>query len=109
MQTTTLVKTALQQKNPALYKTLSDKGELNSYVMDLADQISSEVVTLGMEIAQKNGYSKTLLTDPMKAVGIMNQSKALAREQVYSQMLEFPQDETSPANQDETTSSDLMT
>lgn len=109
MQTHSLVKEALKDKAPALHKTLAAQGKLNEYVRDLADQINLAVGERSREIAAKQGYSKLMETDPMKAVGVMNSAKQLAREEVHAQMLEFPQDETSRQSQDETTLSDPTT
>lgn len=92
MQTVNLVKAAMREKAPRLYRSLLASGELNQYAKDLAAEISSAVVSRTKEIAEANGYSAALKSDPMKAVGTMNMAGVLAREEVFAQMLEFPQD-----------------
>ena len=92
-----LVKDALKEKAPALHKSLSDSGKLNQYVADLAQQMQSEINSLTDLDSQRNGWSKL---DPMERVGKLNQAKALNREKVLAEMLEFPQDGTLPPNQD---------
>lgn len=109
MQTVNLVLVALKNKAPELHKSLESKGKLNEYTQELASQISSAVSQRAREIAQAQGYSKLMQTDPMKAVGVMNTALALAREEVHAQMLEFPQDETSPPKPGATTPSDQTT
>jgi hypothetical protein len=109
MQTINVVKEAVKDKAPALFKELSAKGELNRFAADLAGQISEAVSIRSREIAQKQGYSKLMQSDPMKAVGVMNSAMALAREEVFANMLEFPQDETSRSRPDETTPSGTAT
>ena len=107
MRTETLVRTALQEKNPALYRQLTETGQLESFLVERADQIRDESVTLTMQIANAQGMSK--VTDPMKRAGIMRQARSMAHERVYAEMLEFPPDETSPQRPDETTASATQT
>jgi hypothetical protein len=101
MQTTTLVKTALREKSPELYKALESSGDLNEFVMDLADQISSEVVTLTQAQRLREKWDKL---GPMECAGKMKMADALNMEIVLDEMLEFPRDdqpdETSLQNQD---------
>ena len=54
MQTYDLVKAALKDKNPALYKELAASGELNQFVMERAGEIRSATVTLTMDISAKD-------------------------------------------------------
>jgi len=97
---------AIKDKAPKLHKDLKEKGMLNQYAADLADQISEEVVAMTMQDHKRERWDKL---DPMARAAKMNAAKAINREIVLAQMLEFPQDETSPASPGETTSSDLMT
>ena len=109
MRTEELVREALRHKAPSIYKQLMENGKLSEFLKERADEIREAVATLGREIAVKHGYNEAMKTDPMKAVGIHNMADALAREIVYAEMLEFPQDETSPQSLDETTGSDQTT
>jgi len=102
MQTVELVKAALRDKNPALHKELSAKGELNRFAADLAEQISEQVTTLTQADRIRGGWDKL---GPMECAAKMKMASSLNREAVLAQMLEFPQDETSRPRADATTPS----
>lgn len=102
--TENLVLTALKEKNPSLHKELQASGKLSEFVRDRADQIADASMTLTMEIARKNGRDKAKTME--EEAGILKMSQALADEKVLAELLEFPQDETSPSSQAETTNSD---
>ena len=106
MQTHNLVKDALKAKAPSLHKSLVATGQLSQYAADLADQISDQVVTLTQAQRIKEGWDKL---GPAECAAKMRTASSLNRELVLAQMLEFPQDETSPPSQDETTGSALTT
>lgn len=89
MQTYDLVKAALKDKSPALYKSLAASGELTPFVTERADEINSEIVTLTMELSAK---ARKTAADPMELAQILKGYDAMAREIVLSQMLEFPQE-----------------
>ena len=103
MDTQSLVRAALKGKNPDLHAQLTKAGTLTAFVQDLAEEINSQVVTLAHQIAAKKGCFTPPFPDPLEKVGIMKMADKLASETVLSEMLEFPQDETSPQSQDETT------
>ena len=96
MQTANLVKAALKNKNPDLHRSLQQKGELNAFAVDLADQISEQVVTLTQAQRIKEGWDKL---GPMECAARMRTASSLNRELVLAEMLEFPQDQTSPQSQ----------
>lgn len=100
MQTILLIKEALKLKAPALFQSLTKAGKLNEFVQDLADQISSQVVTLTQTQRIKGGWDKL---GPMECAARMRTASSLNREIVLAEMLEFPQDGTSPQSPDETT------
>ena len=106
MQTIALVKDAIKEKAPALHKALVASGALNAYAQDLAEQISSQVVTLTQAQRIKEGWDKL---GPMECAARMRTASSLNREIVLAEMLEFPQDGTSPQSPDETTPSDPQT
>ena len=54
MQTYDLVKAALKEKNPALYKELTASKKLNEFVRERADEIRSATVALTMDISAKD-------------------------------------------------------
>lgn len=106
MQTHNLVKQAIKEKAPELHKSLQASGQLNQYATDLSDQMRLEVNSLAMQDHQQHRWDKL---DPLERAKNLNMAKALHRETVLSQMLELPQDGTSPQNPDETTPSDPTT
>ena len=53
METYDLVKAALKEKNPALFKELASSGELHQFVTERADEIQDEIATLTMELSNK--------------------------------------------------------
>ena len=100
------VEAAIKEKAPALHKQLAAKGELREYVRDLSDQISSVTVDLTQAQRQREQWDKL---GPMECAAKMQMAAGLNREIAMEQVLQFPQDETSPQSPDATTNSDLMT
>jgi hypothetical protein len=94
METYGLVKAALKEKNPALFKELSDSGELHQFVTERADEINSEIVTLMMELSAK---ARKATSDPMEVAQILKGYDSMAREIVLAEMLEFSQDDEDAA------------
>jgi hypothetical protein len=101
-----LVKDALKEKAPQLYRSLSASGKLNETAQELADQISSQVVTLTQAQRAKEKWDQL---GPVACAAKMKMADSINLELVLAQMLEFPQDETSQPKPDETTSSDPTT
>ncbi len=88
---------ALKDKAPALHQQLTDKGELKAYAAGLAEQISSEAVDLTQKQRLREKWDKL---GPMECAAKMKMAHALNLETVMADLLEFPQDETSPQNRD---------
>ena len=95
METYGLVKAALKEKNPALFKELSASGELHQFVTERADEIDSETVTLMMELSAK---ARKATSDPMEIAQLLKGYDAMARETVLAEMLDFPQDDEDAAS-----------
>jgi hypothetical protein len=106
MQTVNLVKQAIKDKAPALHRQLSARGELNQYATDLAEEISSQVVTLTMAQRVKGGWDKL---GPLECAAKMRIASSLNRELVLAEMLELPSDETTPSSPDAATDSPTTT
>lgn len=100
------VEAAIKDKAPALHKQLAASGALREYVQDLSSQISS--VTVDLTQAQRLREKWDDL-GAIECAAKMRMAAALNREVAMAEVLQFPQDETSPPKPDETTSSDLMT
>lgn len=91
-----LVRDALKDKNPTLFKDLQRTGGLNDFLAERTEAIQDFVHNREREIALAQGYSQLLQSDPMKAASVMKMASALAREEAFAEMLEFPPDETFP-------------
>jgi len=97
MQMLNLVKEALKAKAPALHKDLARLGKLTEYVRDLADEINSQVVSMTQQDRARGKWDDL---GPMECAAKMKMADVLNQETVLSEMLQFPQDETSLQNQD---------
>lgn len=100
MEMRQLVKAALEDKNPKLYKALKAEGTLNEYVAEIAKEASSQIVTLTQAQRMKEKWDKL---GPMECAARIRAADAENLRVVMADLLEFPQDETSLQNQDETT------
>ena len=89
-----MVLQALKDKAPSLHQELNEARTLRQFVTERADEIREAVHNRGWEIALAQGYNQLLQTDPMKASGVMNMALALAREEVFAELLEFPPETT---------------
>jgi len=87
------VEKTIKEKAPKLYQQLQEKGTLRQHAMDLAEQINTETVRLVQEDRRKNHWDKL---GPMDLAAKLKMSDALNQERVMADLLEFPQDETSP-------------
>lgn len=103
-----LVLAALKEKAPALHAGLAATGKLREFVKERADEMTEEIVTLTAEIAHRQPEYKNAKT-LIERAGVLKMAESLAKERVFAEMLEFPQDETSLPSQDETTSSAIAT
>jgi uncharacterized coiled-coil DUF342 family protein len=97
-----MVLQALKDKAPSLHRQLSEAGTLRQFVTERADEMNEEIVTLTMEIATPKPEYKNAKT-LIERAGVLKMAEIQAKEIVFAEMLEFPQDETSPPSQDETT------
>ncbi len=101
MNTQSLVKAALKEKNPALFSSLQHSGKLNEFLDERTDEIKTAVHNRQLQIAKSQGMTES--APYLERVGILKMADALAREEVFAEMLEFPRDETSPSRPDEIT------
>ena len=100
---------ALKDKAPALHQQLSEAGTLRAFLTEQAEEINEQIVTLTMHLAGKQGAFKTPELPLVEKAGILKACEASATETVLSEMLQFPQDETSLPSQEETTISEATT
>ncbi len=87
-----VVRLALKDKNPTLFKELSESGELAAFARERAEMIGRMTNDKANQIAVKFGIKDT--DDPMEKARIKNGALPMAREIVLAEMLEFPPDET---------------
>jgi hypothetical protein len=97
----TLIEAKMKAEAPDLHRQLSESGSLKTYLTDLSDEATSNMVSLKMQIAKRQGYENA---DYLKRAGILNSAQQAAREIVLGE-LQFPQDETSRPSQAATTDS----
>ena len=95
MNTENLVREALKEKNPALFKELSATGQLSQFVTETADEIRQQITDGAMAMMFKQGWNSL---PPMERVQKMNAAQAMMREIVLAEMLEFPQDDEDAAS-----------
>lgn len=87
-----MVRAAMQDKSPALFKSLSESGKLSQAVTEISQDLTSQIVTRQREIAQAHGLTDK--TPPMETARILQMAAGMAREEAFGS-LEFPMDETS--------------
>jgi len=104
--TLNLVRAALKDKNPSLYQELSKAGSLSTFLEERTDEIQDQITSLMMEIRAKGNWESLPLPE---LAANLKMAHAQATEIVLAEMLEFPQDETYPQSQGETTPSGITT
>jgi uncharacterized protein YjgD (DUF1641 family) len=87
-----LVLTALKEKAPGLHRDLQAGGRLAEFVQERAEEMQAQIVSMTQAQRAKEKWDRL---GPMECAAKMKQADALNREIVFSEMLEFPQDETS--------------
>ena len=105
--TETMVLQALKDKAPDLHKQLQASGDLKAFLKERAEQIADSSMTLTQEIAKKHCRDKAKTLE--EKAGILKMAESMANEKVLAEMLEFPQDETSPSSPAATTPLDQTT
>ena len=106
MRTSNLVKAALKEKAPELYAQLEKSGKLTDYVTDLADEISSQTVTMTQAQRVKGKWDAL---GPMECAARLKAASAMNKEIALQNVLDFPRDEASQTKPDATMSLDRMT
>lgn len=85
-----IVEQALLDRAPDLHRNLKQRGKLDEYVVDLADQISSAVLD---QVATARRTQRLDDLPPMELVQGLNNAQAQAEEEVLAALLEFPSDD----------------
>lgn len=106
-KTEKMVLAAMKEKAPALHRQLANQGKLQSFLADQADQINDQISTLAVHLSSQRGMNQA--KSLVEKAGIINTATLQATEIVLAEMLDFPQDETSPQKPDETTPSVMAT
>lgn len=97
MKTSNLVREALKHKAPELMAELQSSGNLEAFIMERSEEISSLTTSLAHQIAVKQGMNEV---QGMERTAIYNAALHQAREIVLAEQLEFPPEETSRPSQD---------
>ena len=85
-----LVRAALKEKSPTLYRRLAESKELDEFVMTRAEEIVSAILSMTQEQRLKEKWDKL---GPVECVELIQVNDALNREIVLAEMLEFPTDD----------------
>ena len=100
------VEAAIKDKAPDLHRQLAAKGTLGAYSRDLAEQIAQSATDLTQAQRLKEKWDKL---GPAQSAARMKMAHALNLETAMADLLEFPQDATSPPKPGAITSSDPTT
>lgn len=85
-----LVRLALKDKSPTLYRRLAERRELDEFVTTRAEEISDAVVSMTQEQRLKEKWDRL---GPVECAARLQTAAALNREIVLAEMLEFPTDD----------------
>ena len=85
-----LVRAALKDKSPTLYRRLAASGELDEFVTTRAEEISDAVVSMTQEQRLKEKWDRL---GPVECAARMQTATSMNREIVLAEMLEFPTDD----------------
>lgn len=90
MSMQSLVKAALKDKSPTLYRRLATSGELDEFVTTRAEEISDAVVSMTQEDRLRGKWDKL---GPVECAARLATATSMNREVVLAEMLEFPTDD----------------
>lgn len=78
----------LQQNRKVTYTNLLTTGQLHSHLMEIEQTARSRVESIVSQMAQAEGVSEEMkATDQMKWVGLMNNFRAAAEEQILQELI----------------------
>ena len=78
----------LQQNRKVTYTNLLTTGQLHSHLMEIEQTARSRVESIVSQMAQTEGVTEELkATDQMKWVGLMNNFRAAAEEQILQELI----------------------
>ena len=78
----------LQQNRKVTYTNLLTTGQLHSHLMEIEQTARSRVEQIVSQMAQTEGVTEKLKdTDQMKWVGLMNNFRAAAEEQILQELI----------------------
>ena len=78
----------LQQSRKVTYTNLLTTGQLHSHLMDIEQTARSRVESIVSQMAQAAGVTEELkATDQMKWVGLMNNFRTAAEEQILQELI----------------------
>ena len=78
----------LQQNRKVTYTNLLTTGQLHSHLMEIEQTARSRVESIVSQMAQTEGVTEELkATDQMKWVGLMNNFRSAAEEQILQELI----------------------
>ena len=78
----------LQQSRKVTYTNLLTTGQLHSHLMEIEETAKQRISLMVAQMAQTEGVTEKLkATDQMKWVGLMNNFRAAAEEQILQELI----------------------
>ena len=78
----------LQQSRKVTYTNLLTTGQLHSHLMEIEETAKQRISLMVAQMAQAEGVTEELkATDQMKWVGLMNNFRAAAEEQILQELI----------------------
>lgn len=78
----------LKENQKITYMNLMTSGRLNQHLQEIEQTARTRIEQMVSEMAKINGVTEEMkATDPMKWVGLMNNFKAAAEEQVLTELI----------------------
>ena len=78
----------LQQSRKVTYTNLLTTGQLHSHLMEIEETARSRVERIVTQMAQEQGVTEEMkATNPMQWVGLMNNFRAAAEEQILQELI----------------------
>ena len=78
----------LKENQKITYMNLMTSGKLNQHLQEIEETARTRIEQMVSQMAQTEGLTEELkATDPMKWVGLMNNLKASAEEQILAELI----------------------
>lgn len=99
-----MVRLALRDQNPQLYREMEKSGQLSPWVVQYAEEMAQQVTDLSMQ-----DHAKANNLPHLQRLAMFTQQQNQAQELVFSEMLQFRALKSLPSQDETTTSPGLPT